>query len=42
MLNQAIKAVQEGGDPANVHFDADKALVKVGARNLYRVAETAK
>lgn len=42
MLNQAIKAVQEGGDPANVHFDADSATVKIGARNLYRTTEAVK
>lgn len=42
LLKQQIKIVQEGGDPAGVAFDPEKAFYKVGAGNfLRRTAQTA-
>ncbi|HVV95129.1 MAG TPA: aromatic ring-hydroxylating dioxygenase subunit alpha [Hyphomicrobiales bacterium] len=35
-LQEQIKVVQDGGDPAGVEFDPAKAVVKVQAGNFYR------
>lgn len=40
-ITAAIKAVQDGTDPVNVHFNTDEAVVKIDARNLYRTVQPA-
>ena len=40
-LEQQIRLVQEGGDPAGAIFDPDKAVVKVPSGNFFRQLEPA-
>jgi hypothetical protein len=35
MMKKQIAIVQEGGDPAGVHFQEDKALVRIQSGNFY-------
>ncbi len=41
-LEQQIRAVQDGGDPAGVILDPARETVKVPSGNFFRQAETAK